>query len=84
MQWISSAISWDYQIFNYFFGLVFNDLLADNDEVQLKNKAEPSLKVLFSAEGFPLLPAIYFDTISPTSGHPLLSAYIFGMRGKYW
>jgi hypothetical protein len=27
---------------------------------------------------------IDFDTISPTSGRPLLAAYILGMWGKYW
>jgi hypothetical protein len=54
-------------------------------EVQPINKAdEPPLTILYRTDGFPLLPAIDFDTISPTSGRPLLAAYILGMWGKHW
>jgi len=66
-------------------GLVFNELLAqDPDEVQPRNDSEAELTILYRTDGFPLLPAIDFDTISPTSGRPLLTAYILGVWGKYW
>jgi hypothetical protein len=64
-------------------GLAFNKFLAkDQVEVQPRNEAE--LTLLYRTDGFPLLPAINFDTISPTSGRPLLTAYILGVWGKYW
>jgi hypothetical protein len=62
---------------------VLNKFLAqDRDEVQPRNEAE--LTILYRTDGFPLLPAINFDTISPTSGRPLLTAYILGVWGNYW
>ena len=59
--------------------------ISDHDEVQPKIKAEPqaSPTILYRTDGFPLLPPIDFDTISPTSGRPLLAAHILGMWGKY-
>jgi hypothetical protein len=68
--------------FNQLLGLVLNKFLAqDPDEVQPRNEAEPT--ILYRTDGFPLLPAIDFDTISPTSGRPLLTAYILSVWGKY-
>jgi hypothetical protein len=67
-----------------FFWLVFNDPDDSDDDDQPKNKAETSLTILYRTDGFPLLPAIDFDTISPTSGRTLLAAYILGMWGMYW
>ena len=83
--WATKCLPSESNTFNRFFGLVFNDPLTDHDEVQPKNKAasEPSLNILYRTDGFPLLPAIDFDTISPSSGRPLLAAYILGMWGEY-
>ena len=83
--WATKCLPSESNTFNRFFGLVFNDPLTDHDEVQPKNKAasEPSLNILYRTDGFPLLPVIDFDTISPSSGRPLLAAYILGMWGEY-
>lgn len=67
------------------FLVLTQDSSPDEDQPP-RNKAEPSpsLTIRYRTNGFPLLPAIDFDTISPTSGRPLLAAYILGTWGKYW
>lgn len=82
--WATKRLPSESSTFNHFITTCVNRFLAldpSPDEVQPRNVAEPT--ILYRTNGFPLLPAINFDTISPTSGRSLLTAYILSVWGKF-